>query len=371
MAGFGKDYPIVIEDDDDALGRVNGLPRPASDTAVLFAQARPTTHHNRPSAARASVARHMAQYIDHIINPAIMNPMPTIPIAMDGIQQGDFLKGYYDNLLSNIAPLNTGLKIPYEAIIASKYRYAATDALVGQPNLPFAITYKYQNETLSLSGLNGQKVYLQQSGSETLAYAKAALSVTFGPEYSDNPLIQKANLKLKTQKKGIAAYAVYALARGFHCKFDKRGKMSTLETLFRDKMPLFYYGYVVPLVVTICMLLNVDEDTCIHATEVLQQSLDSFTRGNTKKTLKESGVWSVKFLKNHAHNTMDEAEMLRLTDGIEITIASIFRMLARDVTELAPSARWMVEADEIDGFKNRLELKCEGIPEGILIRRVV
>ena len=89
-----------------------------------------------------------------------------------------------------------------------------------------------------------------------------------------------------------------------------------------------------------------------------------------KKTLKESGVWSVKFLKNHAHNTMDEAEMLRLTDGIEITIASIFRMLASGVTELAPSGGWMVEPDVIDGFKNRLELKCEGIPEGILIRRV-
>ena len=109
MAGFGKDYPIVIEDEDDALGRVNGLPRPASDTAVLFAQARPTTHHNRPSAARASVASHIAQYFDHIINPAIeMNP-PTI--AMDVIQKGILLKGYYDNLLSNIAPYGTGLKI--------------------------------------------------------------------------------------------------------------------------------------------------------------------------------------------------------------------------------------------------------------------
>ena len=156
MAGFGKDYPIVIEDDDDALGRVNGLPRPASDTAVLFAQARPTTHHNQPSAARASVARHIAMYFDHIINPGIeMNP-PAIAI-MDGIQKGNLLKGYYDNLLSNIAPYGTGLKLPYNAVIASKYRYAAIDALPGQPNLPFAITYKYQNETLSLSGLKGKK----------------------------------------------------------------------------------------------------------------------------------------------------------------------------------------------------------------------
>jgi hypothetical protein len=238
------------------------------------------------------------------------------------------------------------------AVCGSKYLSAAQGVSKGQEHLPHAMaynaTYQYRNGTKSRClNANGNVCTLEESTIDVIHYLHVCLETIIPEEMERSQLGKKAAQNLQYQKLGITAYVIFAVAMGCDNTFAWRSGENLMSFQATDEKN--FYGYIVPLALTISLQMDNENTRNLSVGSILNQSLDSFLR-NMRKHM-ELGVWSVAGLQKEMRPNLRKSEIINMTKGVEFNIARVFKMLVYQEKPITPDRKdWFLSPDETNLF---------------------
>jgi hypothetical protein len=242
-----------------------------------------------------------------------------------------------------------------DEVVASKYLWGAQGVSKGEEHLALArafnATHQYRTGTNSRClNATGNVCNLEQSTIDAIHYLHIGLATEIPADLKRSLLGQIAEKNLQKQKLGTAAYVIFALGMGCDTTFARRSGENLKS--FQATDPKFFYGYIVPLALTISLLMDNENDRNLSVGSILNKSLDSFLRNLPKKM--EKGVWSVAGLQKEDRPNLRKTEAINMTKGLEFNIYRILKMLVKQEEPITPDmTKWFLSPNETNLFNQQ------------------
>lgn len=224
------------------------------------------------------------------------------------------------------------------SILKSRYRQGAT--LYGPLSQDLTYHAIYQYQTSMFTSWNGDMNY-DIASQTTLRYYRYVANINLGEVRTDRRFFKRniGRTRVKTWKKGMAAFLIYKLAKGMHDLGS--GTMRLSQYLEED--PALYFCYIVPTAMTMITLMDNEVSVNLTLQEIVGVDIYAFVKHN-RDNVGKHGLWSPAQLMVLKQNPRTKNVN---TAGVHVVVAQLMDMLSSiEILSTAPVNKRLLTQSE-------------------------